>query len=238
MIRLHEPTLLGVSMALALAALSGCGNGDRNASSGEPAAVGGETGAGGVATGSGGTPGAPGGTPSGSGGVSTGAAGATSAGAGPGSGGTGGSASDFDPTEADFECIRNWTKVRNFYITNKAGDLAGTLAVANSTSGGRYPVGTVIQLIPSEAMVKRYAGFSPASNDWEFFSLNPTASGTTILKRGTTDVVNQFNGNCFNCHVKAQPQYDFVCEESHGCDPLPLTPAIIAQVQDSDPRCQ
>lgn len=145
-------------------------------------------------------------------------------------------ASDFVASESDFECLAHWTKVRSFYIANKVGYLSGALAVANA-SNGKYPVGTIIQLIPNEAMVKRATGFSPSSDDWEFFSLNTSASGTQIVQRGTTSVVNAFNLNCLACHQKAQPQYDFVCETNHGCDPLPLTPQIIDSLQTSDPRC-
>lgn len=144
---------------------------------------------------------------------------------------------DFYAMPQDFQCILGWTQVRKFYITNKLGKLDEALAVANDPSGGTYPVGTIIQLIPQEAMVKRRKGFSPETHDWEFFSLSPSASGTTIQSRGTTDVVNAFGGNCFGCHSQAQSMYDLVCEESHGCAPLPFTAAQIIAVQQSDPRC-
>src|SRR5262249_31954439 len=110
-------------------------------------------------------------------------------------------------------------------------------AVANAPGGGIYPVGTVIQLVPFEASVKRARGFSPASNDWEFFSLSTSATGTTIRARGTMNVVNQFGGNCFTCHKNAQPQWDFLCEQDHGCDPIPITAAQIEALQQADPRC-
>jgi hypothetical protein len=144
---------------------------------------------------------------------------------------------DLDMTEADFECILGWDKVRRFRVTNMLGHLEETLAVAGSANGGAYPVGTVLQLIPTEAMVKRRAGFNPASNDWEFFALEVNARGTTIAARGTTEVVNQFNGNCFDCHVLAEPQWDLICEQTHGCEPLPIGPEIIEQIQNGDPRC-
>jgi hypothetical protein len=145
---------------------------------------------------------------------------------------------DLDMTAADFDCILEWDKVRRFRVTNKLGKLEETLAVANAGDGGTYPVGTVIQLVPIEAMVKRKAGFSPETNDWEFFFLEASSEGTSIEARGTTDVVNSFGGNCFACHAKAEPKWDFVCEDSHGCDPLPLSPEIIQTIQDSDPRCR
>ena len=63
------------------------------------------------------------------------------------------------------------------------------------------------------------------------------AEGTTIDARGTDSVVNQFGGNCFGCHAKAAPQWDFICGADHGCDPLGLSPQIIEGVQQGDARC-
>jgi len=187
-------------------------------------------------------------TSSSSSGTSTGGSGGTggtggtggaggSGGAG-GAGGTGGSAAvDLDMKEADFECILNWDKVRLFRITNKLGNKDATLAVANNPGGGEYPVGTVIQLVPNEVMVKRKAGFSAASKDWEFFFLDVSDQGTKIVARGTSEVVNGFGGNCLDCHAKAMPQFDFVCEKGHGCDPLPISDDTILMAQNGDARC-
>jgi hypothetical protein len=139
---------------------------------------------------------------------------------------------------SDFDCILDWQKVRGFRVKRIGGGaLAESLAVANSASGGTYPPGTVLQLVPTEAMVKREPGFSPATKDWEFFSLSAQSSGTTIRARGTTDVINAFGGNCFNCHNQAQPQWDLICEQTHGCDPLPISSATIQSIQNGDPRC-
>ncbi|WAS90810.1 hypothetical protein [Nannocystis punicea] len=150
---------------------------------------------------------------------------------------TTGGAEDLDMQPEDFTCILEWNKVRKFRITNLLGHLDEAMAVAENPEGGVYPVGTVIQLIPNEAMVKRAPGFAPDNSDWEFFSLETAANGTTIMARGTTDVVNAFGGNCFDCHAKAAPQWDRLCEEGHGCDPLPITPEQIEMVQQGDPRC-
>jgi hypothetical protein len=146
------------------------------------------------------------------------------------------SSEDFVATALDFTCIEDGTHVRKFFIKNALGHDRETLAVADAGQG-TYPVGTMIQLIPQEAMVKRHPGFSAASGDWEFFSLSPSASGTQILARGTTGVLNAFNLNCLDCHQKAEPQYDFICETGHGCDPLPLNADQIASLQKADPRC-
>jgi hypothetical protein len=69
-----------------------------------------------------------------------------------------------------FRCITEMTHVRQFYVDNLLGNLDATLAVANSATGGTYSAGTVIQLIPTEAMVKRDKGFNPITHDWEFLS--------------------------------------------------------------------
>ncbi len=154
-------------------------------------------------------------------------------------GGDGGSdaaaAEDLDMKATDFECILRWDMVGGYRITNKLGHDA--LAVAHSATGGTFPVGTIIQIVPTEAMVKRRVGFSTTTHDWEFFALAVSASGTTINTRGTTEVVNAFGGKCFDCHMKAMPQYDLVCATTHGCDPLPLTEAQLVNIQNGDPRC-
>jgi hypothetical protein len=144
---------------------------------------------------------------------------------------------DYAAQASDFVALTDMTAIRGFFIDNKLGHLDEAVAVANDPDGGVYPVGTIIQLVPQEAMVKRAAGFDPASNDWEFFSLDVSASGTTILTRGGAEVINRFGGtSCADCHRKAQPQFDFVCEQTNGCDPLPISNEVIAAVQRADPR--
>ncbi|MGH9187753.1 MAG: hypothetical protein ACRD0U_18395 [Acidimicrobiales bacterium] len=137
----------------------------------------------------------------------------------------------------DFKPLADMTPVREFFVDNVAGDLDATLAVANDPDGGVYPVGSVIQLIPQEAMIKRAPGFDPDSNDWEFFTLEVTAEGTTIVTRGGSEVVNRFSGSsCSGCHSAAEPQFDFVCEDDHGCAPLPVGDDVITAIQGADPR--
>lgn len=136
-----------------------------------------------------------------------------------------------------FQCILDMTKVRHFYIGNLHADkLASTKAVAEAGQG-EYPEGSIVQLVPSEVMVKQPKGTSPATKDWEFFELTVSPAGTDIHKRGFTDVVNRFGGNCLGCHIKAKPEFDLVCEQGHGCDPIPLTRNVIALLQKTDPRC-
>jgi hypothetical protein len=136
-----------------------------------------------------------------------------------------------------FHCITKMTPVRQFYVDNLQGNLDGTLAVANAPRGAVYPPGSVIQLIPGEAMVKRDKGFDAATHDWEFFELDVSKDGTQIRRRGTVDVVNRFGGNCFGCHAPAAAQWDLVCETDHGCAPIPVTRAMIRALQRTDPRC-
>ena len=140
-------------------------------------------------------------------------------------------------TAEDFQCLTDMTAVRHFFIDNLDGDIEATFSVAQSPEGGTYPEGSVVQLVPGEAMVKRSPGFNPATSDWEFFELDVSAEGTAIRKRGFTEVVNRFGGNCFECHAKAAPQWDLLCDNNHGCDPIPLTRSVIATIQKTDPRC-
>jgi hypothetical protein len=143
---------------------------------------------------------------------------------------------DYVAEAGDFRNLHTMTKVRGFYLDNRLGHLEEALAVANSPSGGEYPVGTVIQLVPQEAMVKRQKGFSPSTRDWEFFFLSVNEMGTTIERRGTSDVVNRFGGNCASCHQGAAARFDGVCEQNHGCAPLPIGPDVFHAIQESDPR--
>jgi hypothetical protein len=140
-------------------------------------------------------------------------------------------------TADSFKCIRDMTPVRGFYVANLNGNLKGTLAAANTTTGAVYPPGSVVQLVPTEVMVKREPGFNAATKDWEFFELDVTNGKSAIRTRGFVDVVNRFNGNCFACHIKARPEFDLICETGHGCDAIPLTPVMIKAIQKTDPRC-
>jgi hypothetical protein len=140
--------------------------------------------------------------------------------------------------EKSFGCISSLKPVRGFFVGNLVGQLAATVKVAQSKTGGVYPPGSVVQLVPTEVMVKQPTGFNAATHDWEFFELDVSKDGTKIRKRGFAEVVNRFGGNCFACHVKARPEWDFVCETGHGCDPIPLTEPMIGALQRTDPRCK
>ncbi len=145
--------------------------------------------------------------------------------------------SDIQVTAETFRCVTEMIPVRHFFVDNLIGNLEGTLEIANSEDGGVYPPGSVVQLVPTEVMVKHGEGWNAATRDWEFFELDVTSEGSAIRNRGFVDVVNRFGGNCFACHIKARPEWDLICEKDHGCEPLPVTAEQILHLQQSDPRC-
>jgi hypothetical protein len=178
-------------------------------------------------------------------GCSSSSGGGTGGGGTTGTGGTGGAGASggdtrsqvVEVTEASFGCILDGIKVRKFYVKNLLGDLDDSLAVARGEAELPYPPGTLLQLVPLEAMVKRETGFSPETGDWEFFFLQTDPSGTTIVERGKDEAENAFGGNCFACHALAVSN-DFVCETGNGCDPITLTDELIENLQTGDPRCE
>ena len=88
-----------------------------------------------------------------------------------------------------------------------------------------YPVGTFLQLLPDEAMVKHPRQTFPETNGWGFFHLDLSGQGTKIRTRGDQTV--NFQGvRCFSC------------EKGHGCAPVPLDDQKIAELQGKDPRCK
>lgn len=149
------------------------------------------------------------------------------------------SSKQLDVTEALFKCLTEMTRSSTgaFFVDNVLGDIDATLAVANSATGGEYPAGSLVSLIPTEVMIKHEPGWNPTTNDWEFFELNVSEQGSEIKVRGTTEVINQFGGNCFGCHTLARPEWDLICGTGHGCAPLPIDRETIAAIQNGDPRC-
>ena len=141
-----------------------------------------------------------------------------------------------DVSESAFKCLSELAASGRFFVDNILGDLDATLAVANSSDGGTYPAGSLVSLVPIEAMVKHEEGWNPATNDWEFFLLDVSSEGTSIAQRGGAEVVNNA-GSCFGCHQLARPEWDLVCGVDHGCAPLPFTLEQIRGAQAMDPRC-
>jgi hypothetical protein len=157
---------------------------------------------------------------------------------GPAAAAPAGGAGSLSISEKSFRCMTEMTHIGHFYVDNLVGNLEGTVRVAESTTGGVYPVGSVLQLVPTEVMVKREKGYNAATHDWEFFELDVSPSGSTIRTRGFVEVVNRFGGNCFTCHIRARPEWDLVCDTTHGCDPIPITIAMTGALQRTDPRCK
>ena len=140
--------------------------------------------------------------------------------------------------DTTFRCLAEMTPIRGFFVANLLGKLDETVKVASSPTGGKYPPGSVVQLVPGEVMVKHHEGWNPSTKDWEFFELTVSEAGSKIKTRGTTEVINRFGGNCFSCHVAARPEWDLVCEKDHGCAPLPIKTEQIVAIQKADPRCK
>lgn len=142
-----------------------------------------------------------------------------------------------DISAQSFKCLTEMTPVRGFFVDNLAGHLPATLAVARNPQGGVYPPGSVVQLVPTEVMVKREPGFSPVTKDWEFFELDVSGKGSQIRKRGFAEVNNRFDKNCFACHLAAKPEFDMICGQGRGCEELPIPRYVIHSLQVTDPRC-
>lgn len=138
--------------------------------------------------------------------------------------------------EDSFECLTNWESVRGFYLTNLVGRTEEAVAAAEAGFAEAVPPGTIVQLVPFEAMVKLEAGASPETGDWEFFVLQGTGNGTAIVERGGAEVSNAA-GSCLGCHAGAAER-DFVCEDTGLCSAAALPRQIVDQLVADDPRCR
>jgi hypothetical protein len=142
---------------------------------------------------------------------------------------------EFTVSDEDFECLTDWEPVRGFFLTNLLGDTANAVRIAEGGFEEAAPVGTVIQLVPQEAMVKLSPGTSPDTNDWEYFVLQNNLRGTSIIERGFEAVAN-VAGTCNSCHSGASTR-DFVCEDTGLCAAAALPRELIDLAVDNDPRC-
>lgn len=153
-------------------------------------------------------------------------------------GGYSASAEDLAVSEQTFGCILDWAQVRNTRIKHADPEkLKEAMRILRErVPETDYPVGTILQLVPFEAMVKHPREKFPRTNGWEFVALNVSESGTQIRDRGDA-VVNLAQGvTCLSCHQPAA-RFDFVCEKGHGCRPIPFDDQTIANLQRADPRC-
>ena len=147
-------------------------------------------------------------------------------------------ARQFIAKESDFTCIRSWPKVNHTRVFNKNKHRLKKAMhiIEQGLPNKKFPVGTILQLWPGEASVKRGGKFNPDGDGWEFFALKTTAQGTTITDRGI-HTKNAFGGGeCVTCHAAART-FDFFCEHGHGCIELPLGDAVFDSLQQGDPRC-
>ena len=149
-------------------------------------------------------------------------------------------AREFVAQESDFACLSEWPQVRKFRIFNaNQRRLKKALRVAERGRPARhYPRGTIIQLVPFEAMVKRRGGYNREGGGWEFFALRPTAAGTEIAQRGGPEVVSfgLSGANCQACHSAAK-RFDFVCESGRGCVDINVSAELVDFLTRNDPRC-
>ena len=143
----------------------------------------------------------------------------------------------------DFQCILNGVKAegKNFYIFHRnKRKLARAVKMTNTGKIPKvgYPVGTILQLFPFEAMIKRRRGFNRDGHGWEFVRLSISNDGVTqVLATGKGEVENRF-GSCQGCHTQLAPDHDLVCEFTVGTSGLGLTDAQVAAIQATDPRCK
>ena len=149
------------------------------------------------------------------------------------------SADDLVITEKSFGCLLDLPKVRKTRIQNPDPEkLKEAIRIfSDSVPDKEYPTGTVLQLIPTEAMVKHERAAFPNTNGWEFFALKVSADGTTILDHGDKVLNASLKKPYLDCHSPAA-KFDFVCEKGHGCAPIPVTDQQIAGMQSADPRCK
>lgn len=89
-------------------------------------------------------------------------------------------AEDVMVSEQNFGCILEWSKVRNTRIKHSDPEkLKEAMRIfGDSMPDKEYPVGTILQLVPFEAMVKHPRATYPKTNGWEFFALDVSEAGT------------------------------------------------------------
>jgi hypothetical protein len=135
-----------------------------------------------------------------------------------------------------FTCLQGWPLVGHTRYQSTTGQIDLVLEIARQPAGRDFPPGTIIQLQPSEAMVKLAPGSSPSTDDWEYLKLKIKRGQTTIVERGGAELKN-IAGTCHGCHEAARDS-DEVCAAGSGCEPFPdfvLRGALKAA--EKDPRC-
>jgi hypothetical protein len=145
----------------------------------------------------------------------------------------------------DFRCLLDGKKPkgRNFFVfhRNKAKlHRAVRMSRTGKLPKRGYPVGTILQVLPFEAMVKRPRGFNPDGNDWEWVRLNVSRDGTTEIAATGKGEVRNVIGSCEGCHkqIDQRSPHDLVCGFVIGAAGLGLTDEQLAAIQASDSRCK
>jgi hypothetical protein len=146
---------------------------------------------------------------------------------------------EFVAQNEDFKCLFAGKQApgTNFFIFHRSRKkLKKALRIAErDRPNKRYPVGTILQVFPFEAMVKRGGKFNREGNGWEWFRLSVRPEGATILARGGPEVTNAA-GSCQTCHEVAK-DFDLVCE-GHGAPGIGFTDEQVRGLQRLEPRCQ
>ena len=103
----------------------------------------------------------------------------------------------------------------------------------------------MLQLIPNEAMVKQQKGFSPGTNDWEFFALDTDKNGTKIVSQGAEEV-NNFLGSIASSAIRQRGRNStssasrimaaLRCRSRAKCSTPSSTPICVARLSSSAPR--
>lgn len=142
-----------------------------------------------------------------------------------------------DVPQEILSCISDGTKVRHSFIqhADPAKRQEAVRLYENKVENADYPEGTIIRMIPQEAMVKRTKAAFPKSNGWEYFAVQVTPQGSSVRERG--EAASNRLGTCQNCHSGAVKS-DLICGGGPGCAAVPLTEEQIATLQANDPRCK
>lgn len=136
----------------------------------------------------------------------------------------------------DFRCVSEMSAVRGFFVDNYLGDVEGTLAAAEDPGARPFPPGSIVQLIPLEAMVRLPDGTSPETGDWEYVMLDTLSGQSEITSRGFGEVEN-LAGSCNSCHAGASSR-NFICEQSGLCEAAALPRSIVDRLVEEDARCE
>jgi len=115
-----------------------------------------------------------------------------------------------DVPESLMSCIATGSKVGHTWIqhTDPAKLKEAVRIYETKAENADYPEGTVVRLIPQEAMIKRSKAAFPTTNGWEYFALAVTPQGTTVRGRG--DEASNRLGTCKSCHAGATKS-DAIC---------------------------